>query len=86
MLVTHTVQNQNTIITVTDCGTGIAPDILPRLFLPSSSISTTGTYGESGTGFGLPLCYELTKIQNGHIWAESEPGKGSSFHVSLPGQ
>lgn len=88
VLVTHTVQNQNTIITVTDCGTGIAPDILPRLFLPSSSssISTPGTHGESGTGFGLPLCYELTKIQNGHIWAESEPGKGSSFHVSLPGQ
>jgi signal transduction histidine kinase len=86
VLVTHAFQNQKTVITVTDYGTGIAPDILPRLFLPSSSISTPGTHGESGTGFGLPLCYELTKIQNGHLWAESEPGKGSSFHLSLPVQ
>ncbi len=84
VVVTHAFQNQKTVITVTDYGTGIAPEILPRLFLPSSSISTTGTFGESGTGFGLPLCYELTKMQNGHIWVESEPGKGSSFHVSLP--
>jgi PAS domain S-box-containing protein len=86
VLVTHAFQNQKAVITVTDYGTGIAPDILPRLFLPSSSISTPGTHGESGTGFGLPLCYELTKIQNGHLWVESEPGKGSSFHLSLPVQ
>jgi signal transduction histidine kinase len=84
VIISHTSENQKTIITVTDFGTGIAPDVLSRLFLPSDSITTPGTYGESGTGFGLPLCYELTKIQNGHIWVDSEPGKGSSFHVSLP--
>ncbi len=86
VLINYTSENQKTIITITDYGTGISPEILPRLFLPSSSISTPGTYGESGTGFGLPLCYDLTKIQNGHIWAESEPGRGSSFYVSLPAQ
>lgn len=84
VIISHALKDKEAIITVTDFGTGIAPDVLPRLFLPSSSITTPGTYGESGTGFGLPLCYELTKMQNGHIWVESEPGKGSSFHVSLP--
>ena len=84
VIVSHAFQNQKIIISVTDYGIGIRSEILPRLFLASSSITTPGTFGESGTGFGLPLCYELTKIQNGQIWAESTPDKGSCFHLSLP--
>ncbi|MFH1857507.1 MAG: ATP-binding protein, partial [Candidatus Omnitrophota bacterium] len=36
------------------------------------------------TGLGLPLVKRLAKLHGGKLWAESEEGKGSRFHVSIP--
>jgi PAS domain S-box-containing protein len=68
---------------VKDTGVGIAPDRLGKLFQPftQADASTTRQYG--GTGLGLAICKRLTELMGGHIWAESEPGKGSTFHVTL---
>lgn len=71
-------------ICVKDWGMGIEPDRLEKLFDPSNFESTYGTNKESGTGLGLKICKEFVERNNGHIWVESELGKGSSFCFSLP--
>jgi PAS domain S-box-containing protein len=69
---------------VKDNGVGINSDILQNLFSVETTSSTPGTAGECGTGFGLPLCRELMKLHNGSVYAQSEPGKGSSFFIKIP--
>lgn len=71
-------------ITVSDTGVGMAPEQVATLFAVGDGKSTTGTRGESGTGFGLALCDELVRIQGGRIAVESAPGRGSTFTVTLP--
>ena len=68
---------------VKDTGIGIAPDRLDRLFTPftQADASTTRIYG--GTGLGLSISKKLAEQMGGKLWAESEPGKGSTFHFSV---
>ncbi len=75
----HTVE-----IAVRDNGVGISPDNLHKLFRIDMNHSTPGTDEEEGTGLGLVLCKEMIEKHEGRIWAESEPGKGSSFYFTLP--
>jgi two-component system, sensor histidine kinase and response regulator len=70
--------------TIEDQGIGIQPDILPQLFEIRKENISQGTQGESGTGLGLSLCKEFVEKMNGTIWAESEVGKGSCFHFTIP--
>ncbi|MEA3191097.1 MAG: two-component system, sensor histidine kinase and response regulator [Thermoplasmata archaeon] len=71
-------------LTVRDTGIGIPPDRFGRLFQSFTQVdaSTTRRYG--GTGLGLAISKRLTGLMGGRIWAESEMGKGSSFHVAIP--
>jgi signal transduction histidine kinase len=46
--------------------------------------STPGTENERGTGFGLKLCYELVRLNNGTITVESNEGEGTCFTIVLP--
>lgn len=77
-------QEDKVVVSVCDTGVGIAPELLPRLFSISENITTKGTENEKGSGLGLVLCKEFVEKNEGQIWVESEPGKGSEFKFSLP--
>mgnify|MGYP002629833409 FL=1 len=67
---------------VADNGIGIAREKLKSVFqaFEQADMSTTRQYG--GTGLGLTICSRLTQLMQGTIWAESELGKGSTFHFT----
>jgi PAS domain S-box-containing protein len=69
---------------ITDNGTGIHEEDLEKLFKNEIQHTTTGTNNEKGTGLGLLLCKDFVDKHNGHIWAESQFGKGSTFNFTLP--
>jgi len=69
-------------LTVTDTGIGIQPRDLDKLFVEFQQLEQGSSYG--GTGLGLALTKRLAEVQNGSVCVTSEPGKGSSFTVSLP--
>jgi PAS domain S-box-containing protein len=70
-------------LTVRDTGIGIPPDRMDHLFESFSQVdaSTTRRYG--GTGLGLAISKRLVELMGGRLWAESEEGKGSSFHIEF---
>jgi PAS domain S-box-containing protein len=72
------------VISVSDNGVGIKKEAIGKLFRIDESYSTLGTQNEKGTGLGLLLCKEFVEKHNGKIWVESEEGKGSKFHFSVP--
>lgn len=65
-------------VTVTDCGTGIAPDKLPLLF---DSFFTTR---KQGMGLGLSIAKSIVVAHHGRIWAENNGSSGATFHFTLP--
>ncbi|MBS3776969.1 MAG: transporter substrate-binding domain-containing protein [Bacteroidales bacterium] len=71
-------------ITVSDNGTGMDEDTRKNIFQADANISSKGTENENGTGLGLILCKEFVEVHGGKIWVESEPGKGSDFHFTMP--
>jgi two-component system, sensor histidine kinase and response regulator len=85
-LIKISIEKNDTIatITVSDNGVGIEKENLSNFWDLKKSNSKTGTSGEKGTGFGLLLCKEFVEKNNGKIWVESEPGKGSNFKFTIP--
>jgi signal transduction histidine kinase len=72
-------------VKVRDEGMGIKPADMPRLFQKFSRISPPdGGPKVKGTGLGLYICRSIVEALGGRIWAESEPGEGSTFGFSLP--
>ncbi len=71
-------------ISVTDTGIGIARDRLQDIFKSYEQIGASSEREYSGTGLGLSISKKLVELGGGIIWAESEPGSGSSFHFTLP--
>jgi len=74
----------NILFSVQDCGTGISPELIRKLFKLESSFSTIGTENEKGSGLGLILCKEFVEKSNGKIWLESTIGAGTTFYFSIP--
>lgn len=68
------------VINVTDSGSGIAPDKLPKIFEPFFTTKKTG----EGTGLGLSTAYGIVKQTGGFIFAESTPGEGTNFSLFFP--
>jgi signal transduction histidine kinase/ActR/RegA family two-component response regulator len=69
-------------IVVTDTGSGIEPDLLPRLFTPFERLGAAATEIE-GTGLGLALSRRLVESMGGTVGVESTVGVGSTFWVEL---
>ena len=67
-------------LTVSDSGKGIQPEILNKIFEPYFTTKGIG----KGTGMGLAIVHGIVKSYSGFITCESEPEKGSTFHVFLP--
>jgi two-component system CheB/CheR fusion protein len=64
---------------VKDDGVGIPADRLEEVFQPFSQISASSQARYGGTGLGLSISRELVGLMHGRLWAESEPGAGSTF-------
>ena len=69
---------------VDDTGVGIARESLDRLFDSFFQADASNTRRYAGAGLGLTICEELVTLMGGRITAESEPGEGSTFTVTLP--
>ncbi len=71
-------------ITVADTGIGIPSAECDRIFDKFYQVGYTTTGVRQGTGLGLTICKQLVEMQGGKIWVESELGRGSRFHFTLP--
>jgi signal transduction histidine kinase len=71
-------------ICVKDSGIGISAEDARNLFQIDSTVKRKGTNDEDGSGLGLILCKEFVDKNNGTIWVNSVPGKGSSFFFTVP--
>ena len=70
-------------VTVSDTGLGIPLEAQARIFR-TVDYTNRGTDNEKGSGLGLFLCQDFVSSNGGSIWFDSEPGKGSNFHFTLP--
>ena len=71
-------------VKISDTGMGINAENQKKLFKIEENFTTFGTNHEKGTGLGLILCKEFVEINGGEIWVESEEGKGTCFHFTIP--
>jgi signal transduction histidine kinase/CheY-like chemotaxis protein len=71
-------------LSVSDSGVGIDPAHLDRIFGQFEQADATSTRRYGGTGLGLAICRDLCGLMGGEITAESEPGRGSRFAITLP--
>jgi len=76
---THYIPDKRVVkIDVTDNGVGIQEDKVNDIFKP---FYTTRTHG---TGLGLAIAKEIVEMHKGEIWVDNNPGKGCTFHITLP--
>ena len=71
-------------ISVKDTGIGMNQNIIDNLFRINTNTNRKGTEGEYSTGLGLLICKDFIDKHGGNIIIESEEGKGSVFHFTLP--
>ena len=78
-LTTHLSSNKRDfIISITDNGKGILPEVMERIFVPFFTTKT------SGSGIGLSICKQIVTLHGGTITASSKPGDKTTFSVVLP--
>jgi signal transduction histidine kinase len=78
LITTDRVDGDDIHLAVSDTGTGIAPDLLTRLFDP---LITTKPHG---LGLGLSISQAIAEAHGGKIWAINNPSRGATFHVQFP--
>ncbi len=78
--------NNKILITISDTGVGIKPEVLPNLFEKFSRAPDASRTNILGTGLGLYIAKKMIEAHHGRIWAESAgEGKGASFFIELEG-
>jgi len=82
--VTAEAQEREVIVSVADTGVGIPPSELTRIFDEFHQVDMSLRRRQEGAGLGLAISKRFVELHGGRIWAESELGKGSTFHFSLP--
>ncbi|MBT3702994.1 MAG: response regulator [Alphaproteobacteria bacterium] len=80
----QTTRTVSLILSVTDTGSGIAPEVQQKLFsdYTQGAVEVARKYG--GTGLGLAICRRLAGLMGGEIGVESELGAGSTFYLKIP--
>jgi signal transduction histidine kinase len=73
-------EGEMVVVEISDTGSGIPPEIMPRIF---DAFFTTKPIGV-GTGLGLAICHRLLTAMNGRVEVDSAVGVGSTFRVFLP--
>ena len=76
--------NKELLLTIKDHGEGMSPEILTKLFKPFGHRRYKKRTGKKSIGLGMAIAKIIIESHQGKIWAESKPGKGSEFFVSLP--
>jgi signal transduction histidine kinase len=77
--ITSKIEDSNAMVSITDTGRSIDPELMPRLF------TKFATKSETGTGLGLYLSKKIIEAHGGRIWAENnKDGKGATFAFTLP--
>jgi len=77
----HTaVDDQDVVVKISDTGSGIKPENLPKLFDPFFTTKAVG----KGTGLGLSISHGIVQKHNGTIEVDSEVGVGTTFTIRLP--
>lgn len=72
------------IVMVSDSGKGIEGEDLRKIFAMNEYFSSPGLMQEKGSGLGLKICMEFVELNNGKIWVNSSPNKGTSFYFTVP--
>jgi two-component system sensor histidine kinase VicK len=76
-------EDSQVVVSVTDEGIGIPADDADRIFEKFAMLPKPA-WVKKGTGLGLFITKGIVEAMHGRIWVESESGKGSTFHFSLP--
>lgn len=80
LIITTKASDDSAVLIVEDTGMGMTEEIQKQIFIP---FFTTKDVNE-GTGLGLPVVHGIITSHNGKIHVESQPGKGTTFEVTLP--
>lgn len=70
-------------LTVRDTGPGVAPQDLEAMFQRFRRLGAV-TGGRGGAGLALAIARGIVELHGGRLWAESQPGQGTAFHLALP--
>jgi two-component system, NtrC family, sensor histidine kinase HydH len=78
IVVQSRVEGSDVFVEVIDTGTGIPPEVMPKIFKPFH------TTKPGGTGLGLPTCRKIVRAHGGDIDVQSQPGQGTKFTLRIP--